>query len=304
MSTTTTKKRDVYQVITDRIIEKLEAGTVPWHRPWSGESGQFPANLVSKKEYRGINVFLLAAAGFSSPYFVTFRQCQQLGGRVKRGEKGTPVVFWKFFDTKKTEETESGEEKTTTRRIPMIRYYTVFNIEQTEGIDPKKIPETEHESASEFLPLEHCQAIIDAMPKCPEIRHGEARAYYSPGHDFVNMPKAEKFNSSEEYYSTLFHELTHATGHQTRLNRDSVVKRAAFGDKIYSREELVAEMGAAFMCGICQIENKIIDNSAAYISGWLSILHGDNKLVIIAAQQAQKAADFMLDRKPDYQEQK
>jgi len=276
----------VYEIITDRITEKLEQGCVPWHQPWAGNS-EYPKNLITKKEYRGINVFMLACAGFTSPFWASYKQIKELGGAVNKGKKGWPVVFWKFMD-----EDDSEENK---KHIPLLRYYTVFNIDQTSGIDEKKIPETAAKY-NEMEKLAQCEAVVLAMPQRPEITYNDQRgASYTHSKDRVNMPQMEAFDGAEEYYSTLFHELTHSTGHESRLNRKGIISgTAAFGTKEYSKEELIAEMGAAFLCGHCQIDNKTIDNSAAYIKSWLKQLKDDPKMVILAAAQAQKAADFIL----------
>jgi len=275
----------VYAIITDRIMEKLEQGCVPWHQPWAGNS-EYPKNLITKKEYRGINVFMLACAGFASPFWASYKQIKELGGNVNKGEKGWPVVFWKFMD--------KDDPENNKKHIPFLRYYTVFNVDQTNGIDEKKIPESAAKY-NEIEKLEQCEAVVLAMPQRPEITYNDQRAYYTPSKDRVNMPKMEAFDGAEEYYSTLFHELTHSTGHESRLNRKGIISGvAAFGTKEYSKEELVAEMGAAFLCGHCRIDNKTIDNSAAYIKSWLKKLKDDPKMVILAAAQAQKAADFIL----------
>ena len=274
-----------YDIITERIVAQLEAGTVPWRKPWNGKAGM-PKNLKSGKEYRGINVFLLHSLGYESPYFLTFRQAKERGGSVSRGEKGCPVVFWKLLEVD-----ETGDE-TTTKRVPMLRYYTVFNVAQCEGINAPTldVPERRHE------PVQAAQATVEAMPKRPGIVHGYTGAAYSPRTDIVRMPKPGRFESSEAYYKTLFHELTHSTGHSSRLDRNVDLKLAAFGSSDYSREELVAEMGAAFLCGETGILDAQIEQSAAYIAGWLKALKNDRKLVVTAAAQAQKAADFILNR--------
>ena len=275
-----------YDVITDRILAQLEAGTVPWRKPWNGKAGM-PKNLVSGKEYRGINVFLLHSLGYESPYFLTFRQAKKLGGHVSKGEKGCPVVFWKLLEVDRNDDGEA-----TTRRVPMLRYYTVFNVAQCEGIDAPTldVPERKHE------PVQAAQATVEAMPHRPGIVHGYTGAAYSPRTDIVRMPKPGRFESSEAYYKTLFHELTHSTGHSSRLNRNVDLKLAAFGSSDYSREELVAEMGAAFLCGETGILDAQIGQSAAYIAGWLKALKNDRKMVVTAAAQAQKAVDFILNR--------
>jgi antirestriction protein ArdC len=275
-------KSDVYQVVTDRIVQLLESGTVPWHRPWKGGGG-WPQNYLSRKVYRGINFFLLNAAGYSSAFWLTFKQVQSVGGHVKKGEQSFPVVFWKIF-------MEEGDDEA--KRIPFLRYYSVFNVAQCEGIAVPTIESTDLNAA--FQPIERCEQVVSAMPKRPIINHNSTRACYIPPHDEIRMPETKLFESPERYYSTLFHELTHATGHVSRLNRKEVSESHRFGSDPYSREELVAEMGAAYLCGHCQIENATIDQSAGYIDHWLSKLKEDRKLVVHAAAQAQKACDFIL----------
>ncbi len=277
----------IYAMITDRIIEELEKGTVPWRMPWNGYIKGFPQNFTSKKSYRGVNIFLLQLAMRSTPYWITFKQAKQLKGSIKKGEKGYPVIFWKFLESV---DKETDEKK----NIPLLRYYTVFNLDQCEGI---KLPEIDQPETREFSPIEQAEKIIADMPNKPTIKHDEARAYYRPSADVVNMPKKKLFLSDAEYYSTMFHELAHSTGHTSRLNREGDAKNHMFGSKDYSKEELIAEMGSAFLCAESNIENETIENSAAYIAGWLSKLKGDNRLLIQAAGKAQKAADYILDRK-------
>lgn len=282
----------VEDVITDRIIKQLEAGTVPWHKPWSGGEDA-PKNLVGKKKYRGINAFLTACSSYASPYWLSYKQCTELGGKVKHGEHGTPVIYWNWKEVKKDDSEEIEKS------IPFMRYYTVFNLEQCEGIPDGKIPTKPENVLNDFDRIQDCEVVVAEMPKKPEIKHEKQAAYYAPSPDYVNMPKFETFNSPQEYYSTLFHELTHSTGHKDRLARkciDDCGGWSAFGTAPYAREELVAEMGAAFLCGHVGIENKTLDNSAAYIASWLKRLKNDSKLVIIAAGQAQKASDFILGR--------
>ena len=276
----------IYAMITEKIIEQLEKGVVPWRMPWNGYIKGFPMNFTSKKEYRGVNIFLLKLAMRSTPYWVTFKQAKQLKGSIKKGEKGYPVIFWKFLETT---DKETGEKK----NIPLLRYYTVFNLDQCEGIE---LPEIDQPETREFSPIEQAEKIISDMPNRPTINHNEARAYYRPSADLVNMPKKELFLSDAEYYSTMFHELSHSTGHTSRLNRENEAKNHMFGSADYSKEELIAEMGAAFLCAESNIENETIENSAAYIAGWLCKLKNDTKLLIQAAGKAQKAADHILDR--------
>lgn len=270
---------NVYEIVTEQVIKRLEAGVIPWRKAWaSGE--QFPINLVSKKRYRGLNVWMLSCAGFAAPYWLSYKQAQGLGGQVKRGEKSSTAIFWKLLD---------GKDKTTgeAKRVPLLRYYSVFNVEQCDGIDYPK-----PEARLVFNPIESAEKIVEAMPLRPVIQHIEARAYYNRAADVVNMPKRDTFTNEQEYYSTLFHELTHATGHETRLARSA---GDAFGSS-YAREELLAEMGAAYLAAEAGIAHCTLDNSAAYISNWLGKLKDDAKLVVVAAAAAQKASDYILGR--------
>jgi antirestriction protein ArdC len=278
------KRGSVYDQITERIIAMLEAGTVPWRKPWQAKAG-FPRNLVSGKPYRGINVFLLHAMSYESPFWLTFKQAQQLGGTVKKGEKACPVVFWKQLEV---EDKESHEIE----KIPMLRFYYVFNTAQCEGLKDISAP-VESLVSAPAKPDE----IVAFMPKRPEIKHGLTRAYYSPTEDIVAMPHRERFENEADYFGTLFHELVHSTGHASRLNRATVTEAAGFGSNPYCREELIAEMGAAFLCGQAGIGESTLENSAAYIQNWLEQLQNDKKLIVQAAAQAQKAADYILGTK-------
>lgn len=282
-------KKNIYDMVTERIEQLLNQGVVPWLKPWRPEAGEH-RNLISKKPYRGINVFLLSSMGYDSPFWLTFNQAKKIGGKVKKGEKGTVVIFWKWLP--KEEKQENGEVKRF--KIPMLRYYTVFNVEQCEGIPAEKIPALDGiEEAEKMEPIAAAALLVENMPHRPSIEHGGNRACYSPSADRIKMPKFEQFNSAEEYYCTIYHELAHSTGHPSRLDRKEVVNVQPFGSEDYSKEELVAEMTAAFLCGATGIEQATIENSAAYIQGWLKELKNDRKLVVHAAAAAQKAADFI-----------
>lgn len=277
------EKIDVYQIVTNRIIELLEAGVVPWHKPWAAGAEE-PINLVSKKAYRGVNVWLLASAGFGSPYWVSYKQAQELGGQVRKGESSTLVVFWKQL---KGKDKATGEDKV----IPVLRYYRVFNVEQCDGLT-YPMPEPRN---ADFNPLAECTRIVEGYKLGPIIEHKSQRACYSRQSDVVNMPVPESFDSSAEYYSTLFHELTHSTGHESRLGRlqNSV---SGFGSTSYAKEELIAEMGAAFLSAVAGIGMRVMDNSATYIQSWLMHLKNDKKLVVGAAAAAQKSSELILGR--------
>ena len=285
----------VYEVITGQIVEQLERGVVPWARPWKVD-GLAPSNLVSRRPYRGINVFLLGFRAASTPWWLTFRQAKALGGSVRAGERSTPVIFWRWVDRAErgVDETSSGSERRR-ERLPVLRYYSVFNLDQTEGIDPSKVPAADTVAVA---PVPTAEEIVAGFQEPPTIEHrAQPRAFYRPATDSVTMPPRSAFGRIEGYYSTLFHELTHATGHAKRLARTGFDKNhaAPFGSEPYAREELVAELGAAFLCGEAGIEPDI-PNSAAYIDHWRQNLSRDSRLVITAAQQAQRAADYILGR--------
>jgi antirestriction protein ArdC len=274
-----------YDRITERIVSLLSQGTVPWHKPWQVNTG-LPRNLVSQKPYRGINVFLLMAMNYESPHWLTLRQANLLGGQIKPGEKSCPVVFWKPM---KVKDKESGED----RKIPFLRLYHVFNVAQCTGL--KNIPKADETAFVSTKPAE----IVAHMPLLPAIKHGMKAAYYSPVNDIVGMPDHERFDAEDNYHATLFHELVHATGHEKRLKRAGIVERNGYGSDPYGKEELIAEMGSAFLCGYAGIVDRTINSSAAYLEGWLKQLQADKTLIVHAAAQAQKAADFILNRQPE-----
>jgi len=278
----------VYEIIANAILEKLEQGSIPWHKPWNGKESM-PKNLITKKEYQGINAFLLGCQGYGSPYWLTFRQCRELRGIVKKGAKATPVIYWNWLEIERDNEPEE--------RVPFLRYYAVFNVEQCEGIPEDKVPQVAIDTNG-IDRLTVCEEIVEAMTDRPVITHNRQAAFYSADRDTINMPLFESFETAEEYYSTLFHELVHSTGHEKRLARPGITDLSPFGTPSYSKEELIAEMGAAFLCGFAGIENVTLDNSAAYIESWLRKLRHDKKLVIVAAAQAQKAANYILDEAP------
>ena len=270
---------NVYEIITEQIVKKLESGVIPWRRPWSAE---MPCNLVSGKEYRGINPFMLGTQGYGSKFWVTFNQVKTLGGHVKKGEKSSTVIFWKIGDKKLVQKPDgtSREEKSF-----LLRYYSVFNIAQTEGIEA---PDTKPAMPS----IETCEAILAGMPNAPRREQSE-KGWYKPSKDTVGMPAKELFQTPEGYYSTLFHELTHSTGHASRIGREGIENLNEFGSESYSKEELVAEMGSAMLCGVAGIAPATLENSAAYLQNWLERLKADSRLLVSAASQAQKACDYI-----------
>lgn len=269
-----------YERITERIVGLLEKGTVPWHKPWQVNTG-FPRNLVTKKQYRGINPFLLRSMGYESPYWLTLKQANQLGGTIKKGEKSCPVVFWKQMHIADKETDEQ-------RKIPLLRLYNVFNSAQCEGL--KNTPAMEADSFVITKPAE----IVAKMPQPPVVKHGMTQAFYSPSDDTIGMPEPKRFETEDAYHSCLFHELIHSTGHEKRLKRTGITESNGYGSDPYCKEELVAELGSVFLCGHAGIVERTIDESASYLQGWLKRLQEDKTLIVYAAAQAQKAADFIL----------
>lgn len=281
----------VYEIVTEKIIKQLESGVAPWRKPWTCQT---PANLLTQKEYRGLNVFTLASQGFPSRFWLTFNQATKLGGRIRKGEKSSPVIFWNVGEDRETI-TPNGTKETS--RPFLLRYYSVFNLSQTEGID---IPGSLLQETRTNNPIATCEQILANMQNPPAFEQSD-KAWYSPSSDVVGMPARGLFHSSEEYYSTLFHELAHSTGHPKRLHRDNFDDPVSFGSESYSKEELIAEMTAAMLCGIAGVEQKTLENSVAYLKTWIARLKSDSRLLVSAASQAQKAADF-IQSKALYQE--
>jgi antirestriction protein ArdC len=279
----------VYQILTDQILKMIENGTAPWLKPWKASD---PPRNISGRTYRGINTFMLnmvqVMKGYPESVWLTYNQIKAAGGTIKAGEEKahTPVYFWNWV--KRTD--ESGEEST----FPIFRFFLVYNIAQVDGIE---LPP--HEAREAVPVLDACEAIVNGMPNRPEIRYGGERACYIPTIDKINIPHRETFDSAESFYATLFHELAHSTGHKSRLNRKEIDQPSYFGSHEYSREELVAELAACFLSAEAGIAPKVIENTAAYLDGWSRALRSDPHLFATAAARAQKAADYILNRKPD-----
>lgn len=281
---------DVYGIVTDRIIAALEQGTVPWQKPWVGTGSAI--NYVSRKPYRGVNTLLLDKPG----EYLTFKQVTACGGKVKKGEEASLVVFFKFTEKKRKNTDENAEKEEKIDMIPCLRYYNVFHISQCEGIETKlEIP------SPNANPLAEGEDIINHYVTDSgvhfQIVRGSGKAFYRPSEDVVVVPNISQFELSEEYYSTAFHELTHSTGHSSRLKRfgENDDKAAAFGSEVYSKEELVAEIGASMLMSIAGIERpETFQNSTAYLQSWLEALKNDKRLIVTAANAAQKAVDLIL----------
>ena len=292
---------DVYEVITKTITDKLEAGCIPWRKPWDCEESA-PRNFVSTKAYRGLNHFMLSLIGdcYSSPFWLTYNQAKSLGGFVKPGEKSPMFVcFYKPQHTGTTTNEETGEEETRTYNV--LRYTPVFNTDQCEGL---KVPKMERPERGIREKIAAAEALVKSYKSKPEIEIKESRrAFYAPSKDKVTVPQMSQYANVEEYYSTLFHELGHSTGHESRLDRDL---KNFFGSHEYSKEELVAELTASYLCGIAGIERATLDNSSAYIAGWLSKLKDkeNRKWLPWAAGQAAKAGDMIRGIEPAKSEEK
>ena len=267
-------KMNVYEIVTDRIIKKLESGVIPWRKPWN------PNGAVSwdtQREYRGINAMLLEPGEYA-----TFQAITKAGGKVKKGAKSQIAVFWKMFD--------GTDEEGKAKQVPYMRYYSVFEINtQCEGMKSKR----KDVEAHEHNPIEAAEQIKEGYQHCPPISFAPGKAYYRPSTDEISVPDISDYNNPEEFYSTLFHEMVHSTGHKSRLHRSGITAVAAFGSEIYSKEELVAEIGSAMLCTVAGIDQTTFDNSASYINSWLRKLREDSKMIVSAASQAQKAADHI-----------
>lgn len=270
---------NVYEIVTDRIIKQLEAGTIPWRKPWNSayvQGGNGPVSWDTQRPYVGTNLLLLDPGEYA-----TYNAIQAAGGHVKKGEKASIAVFWKM--NRVQDEDDPDKEKL----IPFLRYYSVFEINtQAEGLLSKRAKAEEHKNS----PIEEAERIISNMPNRPSIVNGKD-ALYRGSTDTVEIPTRSSFINSEAYYGTLFHELAHSTGHESRLNRPI---KNRFGTDPYAKEELVAEIGAAFLAAVARLENPFtIENSGAYIQSWIRRFRDDSRLIVTAASQAQKAADYI-----------
>lgn len=283
---------DIYAAVTDRIIDQLEHGVIPWKKPWIGVGSSHAVSFVTRKPYSLLNQILLGDPG----EYITFKQCTQSGGKVKKGAKSRIVVFWKMINKPMVDQENKpvldADGKQRYQMIPFLNYYNVFHIEDCEGIktrfEAEPMPNT-------VKPDDKAEEIIVSYTE----RYGISvnyvkgnRAYYRQDDDSITLPTAEQFISTPEYYSTAFHELTHSTGHPSRLNR---LERTSFGSESYSKEELVAEIGAASLLNELGFETpESFTNSVAYISSWLKALKNDKKMIVSAAGKAEKAARMIL----------
>lgn len=298
---TNTQKIDVYQIVTDRIIAKLEAGVVPWQKEWHGTiDGAF--NRITKKPYSLINQMLLSHDG----EYASMKQWNKLGGRIKKGEKGEIVVFWKMLQSlvPHREEDEDGNETTVmkVKNIPVLKYYYVWHISQVEGVKPLEIAKP-----AQIDPIEHAETVINKYVKGDGLlfqnNTPSNRAYYAPALDMVVVPMITQFDNPNAYYATAFHELIHSTKHQKRLDRANT-QISPFGSEEYSKEELVAEIGSANLMNILGLETDgTFNNSASYIDNWLHVLKNDKKMIVSASSKAEKATEYILSFSEDLEEE-
>jgi antirestriction protein ArdC len=296
MATATTTRVDIYTRVTSHIVEELERGVRPWLKPWNAQNaaGRITRPLRHNGQpYQGINILMLWASaelqGYACPFWLTFQQAKELSGHVRKGEHGSPVVYASTF--KKKEQTDDGRE--TEAEIPFLKEYTVFNAEQCEGL-PRHFYALAEPPREQIERITHAEAFF-ANTKA-DIRTGGNRAYYAIGDDYVQMPPFETFRDAESHAATLAHELTHWTRHETRLNRD--FGRKKWGDEGYAMEELVAELGSAFLCADLQITPEVRSDHASYIDSWLTVMKADKRAVFSAASHASKAAEFLHGLQP------
>jgi antirestriction protein ArdC len=278
---------DLYQLVTGQVIASLEKGVIPWQRPWA-EAG-VPMNLLSKRQYRGINLWLLLLLNYERNLFLTWDQVKSCGGSVLAGEKGHIVVFWQQV---------SKQAADTQKNIPRLRYYKVFNIAQCREIPTDLIPPAAA-TMKECIPKMECESIIQTMIDAPVIEHKQHQAYYDITTDVINMPKKKSFKTIDGYYHTLFHELVHSTGAEKRLGRKTLTDMVPFGTPSYAMEELIAEMGSAYLCRFTGILPNEIENTVAYLDNWLGVFKKEKRFLLTASGQAQKAVDMILNSKDE-----
>lgn len=273
--------KKVYEIITNQIIKKLENGVVPWKKPWQSGGA---VNWKNQKEYRGINALLLEPGEYASK-----KQINEAGGKIKDGAKSEIVVYWHWYKYKDRGQENVPDDEATYTKGAKPFYYKVFDInKQVEGLQSKReIQDFKHD------PIEEAEKIKENYMGGPTYGFERKGAWYMPSMDHINVPPMKNFEDINKFYSTLFHEMAHSTGHKSRLNRDGIMGTIRFGSEDYSKEELVAELGASFLCRVAGIDNTTIDNSASYIDSWLQALRNDKKLIVNASQQAQKASDYI-----------
>jgi antirestriction protein ArdC len=290
---------DLYQAVTDAIVAELELGLKPWKRPWRTAGAGLPLRH-NGQPYRGINTLVLwmamTARGYTSPYFMTYRQAQELGGQVRKGEKATTVTY---TDTlRRVEETEQGEEAE--RRIWFLKSYAVFNASQIEGLPEHFHPTSNPAAAAPVERIAHAEVFF--VNTGADIRPGGQRAFYTPNLDYIRMPSIADFIDPEAYYATLAHEMGHWTGHPSRLNRETITRRHS--EEARAVEEILAELTAAFTCASLGLDHDLRQDSTAYIGSWLRLLASDKRFIFVAAAHAQRACDHLWRLQPTEQQER
>ena len=282
-------RRDLYAEVSARIIKELERGAAPWVKPWSATAGRnVPCNAMTNRPYSGCNVLLLwmaQQAGYRTPRYLTFKQASELGGSVRKGEHGTKVIFVKQLQIRDAQ----AEESEATRIVPMLREYTVFNVDQCEGL-----PDSAFASPTiRIRNPDQRDSLADDFLRCTgaDMHEGHGEALYVPSRDFISLPAFEAFKGADHFYNTAFHELAHWTGHGSRLNRDLLNR---FGTRAYAAEELIAQLGAAFLCAEFGFDGDL--RNAGYISTWIELLRADKRAFFTAASKASQAADYLRRR--------
>ena len=277
---------NIYEIVTERVIEQMSKGIIPWDRPWRRTS-DVAISYATRKPYSLLNQMLLGEPG----EYLTFKQVKELGGSVKKGSLAKFVVFFSFVE--KDIVTEDGTKDKEV--YPLLRYYHVFNVKDCEGVEPKLKAE---EISSVNDPIEMCENIVSEYAQRTSLNltiKESNSAYYSPAQDEVVMPLLNQFKSSEAFYATFFHELTHSTGAPNRLNRIGITGAHSFGGREYSREELIAEMGSAMLCNLTGIDTKkVFENAVAYLDNWMQALRADTSMIVWAAGRAEKAVKLIL----------
>ena len=292
-----------YEEITQAILQKLASGTAPWRKPWESQSAMLgeAKNLTTQKPYNGVNAILTAMQGYESPYWLTEKQANQLGGKLKDGQFATRICHFQPYSRKGKAITNptTGEAESTGTWGGYLKTFAVYNVDQFENLPERINPSIlyPNRSKAQLTPIqkiEECEKIMKGFTGAPKVTYHLSRACYFPQIDVINMPKPELFAKATDYYATLWHEFGHSTGHPSRLSRKTLMDYNPFGSSNYSKEELVAEMTSAFLCAHAGIDGATLDSSASYIAGWLKVLRNDPKMIVSAASQAQKAANFIL----------
>jgi hypothetical protein len=264
-------KNVAYEAVYNQLMAQMQNGIIPWRKPWKSAK---PCNAKTGRQYNGINFFLLTSAGYEDTRWLTYKQLEEFGGKVKKGEKSRQVVFWQILRKE-----QDGKQKS----IPLLKCFNVFNVEQTEGVNWP---------TAAVAPNQTAESVVELYVNKPVIKHGGDRACYIPSRDEVCMPSKVSFTQIDNYYATLFHELVHSSGHKDRLNRKGITEAINFGDNTYSEEELIAEFGSAFLCNMSGIDNTL-EQSAAYLQSWMQTFKDNPNMIVSAASKAQKAVDYI-----------